>query len=375
MARLELRGVEKTYRGGIAAAQGVHLTVESGELFVIVGPSGSGKSTLLRLIAGLETLDAGSIHLGDRRIDGLAPRDRDLAMVFQDPVVYPHLNVFENIAFGLKARRVGRDEIRSRVAATAAWLGLADLLDRNSTTLSGGQKRRVTLARGLVLQPMLFLFDEPFTGLDAPLRLAIRGEIADLHRQTAATIILVTHDQGEALALADRLAVVDAGRVVQVGRPLDVYDAPCNSFVARFLGQPPMALLPCTIQDHGPDAIRVELVDDFAPSCSWVIPRDANPSLAVRARQHGATLLLGLRAEQVSFVPGDPVGPPSPEVGWVDRVEPSGHETGVLLRLGSASIWARVAGRSALRSGEVVRVSVDLAAASWFDSETGDRIA
>ena len=234
MARLELRGVEKTYRGGISAAKGVDLSVESGEMFVVVGPSGSGKSTLLRLIAGLESLDSGSIHLGGRRVDGLPPRDRGLAMVFQDAVVYPHLDVFENIAFGLRARRVGRDQIQSRVAATADMLGLGDSLGRSPTTLSGGQKRRVTLARALVLRPSLFLFDEPFSGLDAPLRASIRAEIADLHRQLAATMILVTHDQGEALALADRVAVLDAGKVVQVGPPLGVYERPRNRLVARF---------------------------------------------------------------------------------------------------------------------------------------------
>ena len=370
MTRLELRGVSKTYRGGIVAAKGVDLAVESGELFVIVGPSGSGKSTLLRLVAGLESVDSGSIHLGDRRIDGLAPKDRDLAMVFQDAVVYPHLDVFENIAFGLRARRVARDEIDSQVAGTADLLGLGDALRRSPTTLSGGQKRRVTLARALVVRPKLFLFDEPFSGLDAPLRASIRGEIAAMHRRTGATMILVTHDQGEALALADRLAVVDAGRVVQVGRPWEVYDAPRNQFVAQFLGQPPMAMVPCTVLDEGGDSISIEPIGaTFGP---WWVDRRSPSGQALAARS-GGRVDLGLRPEQlvVSSVsmPGGMLA-----TATVDRLEPAGHETGATLRLGRHPISARLAARTSVGVGDQVSLSVDLARASWFDPDTGERI-
>ncbi len=375
MARLELRGVEKTYRGGIAAAKGVDLAVEGGEMFVVVGPSGSGKSTLLRLIAGLEPLDSGSIFLGDRRIDQLPPRNRGLAMVFQDAVVYPHLDVFENIAFGLRARRVGRDEIRDRVDATADMLGLTDALGRSPTTLSGGQKRRVTLARALVLRPGLFLFDEPFSGLDAPLRASIRTQIADLHRQLSATMILVTHDQGEALALADRIAVLDAGRVVQVGRPLEVYEAPKDRFVARFFGQPPMAMIPCAISSGGLDSIRIEPAGLHAP---WSVSSRSAPGVTL-ANFGAETLDLGLRAEQVAIAPtSEMLGISKP--GWlstsatVDRLEPSGSESTATLRLGPNSISARIPARSTIRVGDEVAVKLDLDRALWFDPSTGARV-
>ncbi len=373
MARLELRGVAKTYRGGINAARDVDLAVESGELFVIVGPSGSGKSTLLRLIAGLESLDAGSIHLGNRRIDGLPPRDRGLAMVFQDAVVYPHLDVFENIAFGLRARRVGREEIAARVNTTAGMLGLGDALRRSPTTLSGGQKRRVTLARALVVRPDLFLFDEPFSGLDAPLRASIRGEIADLHRQSGATMILVTHDQGEALALADRIAVVDAGRVVQVGRPLEVYESPRSQFVARFVGQPAMALIACDVASGDPNSIRVEPAGVAADP--WLVVRQSRAGVALSGAE-GQTIIIGLRAEHVTLIPpneSNPTGCPSASA-TVDRLEPSGHEVAATLRLGPHAISARLPAHTSVQVDDEVRVAIDLNQASWFDPNTGARI-
>lgn len=382
MARLELRGVGKTYRGGIKGVGGVDLAVESGELGVIIGPSGSGKSTLLRLIAGLETLDAGSIHLDGRRIDGLPPRDRGLAMVFQDVVVYPHLNVFENIAFGLRARRVGPDEVRARVEATAAQLGLDAVLGRSPTTLSGGQRRRVTLARALVVRPRLMLLDEPFSGLDAPLRAAIRAEIADLHRQTGATMILVTHDQAEALALADRLAVVHNGQILQVGRPLDVYDRPAHVFVGQAVGLPPMAFLRWMVEADGPDAIRLRPPSDSRPEAGpgamppWAIPR-AWGALFDRLTDHvGRWVALGLRAEHVAIVSPSETTRPGliSALATVVRLEPTGHEVVVTLRLGPNPITMRVQGRPTIRVGDAVAAAIDLAGASWFDVGTSDRI-
>lgn len=372
MTSLELRGVSKTYRGGIVAAKAVDLATQSGELFVIVGPSGSGKSTLLRLVAGLEAVDSGSIHLEGRRIDGLAPRDRGLAMVFQDAVVYPHLNVFENIAFGLRARRVARGEIKARVTSTAETLGLGDALKRSPTTLSGGQKRRVTLARALVIQPELFLFDEPFSGLDAPLRASLRAEIAAMHRRTGATMILVTHDQGEALALADRLAVVDAGRVVQVGRPGEVYDAPRNQFVAQFLGQPPMAMIPCTVRVDGTGSVAVAVEPVGVKFGPWWVDHRSPSGLALADRS-GGRVHLGLRPEHLVVSPVSMSGGML-AVATVDRLEPAGHETGATLRLGPHAISARLAPRTSVAVGNEVSLSVDLARACWFDSDTGERI-
>ena len=372
-ARLELRGVVRTYRGGVVAVDRVDLDVAGGELFVVVGPSGSGKSTLLRLIAGLEGLDAGSIHLGGRRIDGLPPRDRGLALVFQDAVAYPHLDVFDNIAFGLRARKTPRAEVRARVEAAAESTGIADLLGRSPATLSGGQRRRVALARALATRPRLLLLDEPFAGLDAPLRAAIRAEIVALHRRSGATTVLVTHDQAEALALADRLAVLDAGRVAQVGPPRQVYDAPANRSVARFIGQPPMALLPCTVLDAGPDRIGIEPVDARL-GAPWLVPRRSAAGLVLAGRA-GHPVALGLRAEHVQIAGlGIPLPDQVTAVATVDRVELVGHEAIATLRLGPYTLAARVDARSSLRTGEVVAVALDLDHASWFDPATGDRL-
>ncbi len=374
MGRLEIRGVSKSFPGEIVAARGVELTIEDGELFVIVGPSGSGKSTLLRLVAGLESLDSGSLWLDGRRIDELAPRDRDVAMVFQDQVLYPHLDVFENIAFGLRARGRPRAEIEEMVRGTAAVLGLSECLDRPPGTLSGGQRRRVSLARALVLRPKLFLFDEPFSGLDAPLRASTRAELAELRRRLKATMVLVTHDQAEALALGDRVAVLDGGRIVQVGRPLDLYERPVNRFVARFIGQPPMNLLPCLVAKEDRNlAIRIVNLDDLGP---WSISLAA-PWASLLSDRGIPRVELGLRPEQVAIRPAaaysrgafPPTGP-----ARVRRLEPIGHEALAVLEFGPYDLLARLPARTRFRPGERVLVELDLPGASWFDSASGARL-
>jgi multiple sugar transport system ATP-binding protein len=374
LARLELRGVEKTYPGGIVAARGVDLTVEDGELFVIVGPSGSGKSTLLRLVAGLESSEAGSLWLDGRRIDGLNPRDRDVALVFQDQVLYPHLDVFENMAFGLRARGVPKAEVEDRVRGTSAVLGLADCLDRPPATLSGGQRRRVALGRALVLRPRLFLFDEPFSGLDAPLRASTRAELADLKKKLGATMVLVTHDQGEALALGDRVAVINEGRIVQVARPLELYDRPSSRFVARFIGQPAMNLLPCLIVKEGPElVIRIVHLDELGP---WPIPL-ARPWTSPISEQGNSRVDLGLRPEQVAIRPAGPFSPRSiPPTGpaTIRRLEAAGHEILAYLDLGPLELTSRLPPRNPFRVGERVLVDLDFEQASWFDSSTGERL-
>ena len=359
LAGLELRSVAKTYPGGIVAASGVDLTIEDGEVFVIVGPSGSGKSTLLRLVAGLESLDSGSILLGGRRIDTLAPRDRDVAMVFQDPVVYPHLDVFENIAFGLRARRKGKAEVEGLVDATAKVLGLGDCLRRKPATLSGGQRRRVALGRAMVIRPRIFLFDEPFSGLDAPLRASTRAEFVELHRQVGTTMVLVTHDQAEALALGDRVAVIDRGRIVQVGPPVEVYDRPSNRFVARFIGEPPMHFLPCLIAGEGPErAARVVGLDDLAPLS--LTPKIALPETPVD---------LGLRPEHVTVRPVESEG-----LAIVRRLEPIGHEVIAELSFGPHTLATRLPSDSPIRVGDRLTIHLDLDRACWFDPATGARL-
>ncbi len=374
MGRLELRGVGKVFPGGVVTAEGVDLDVEAGELFVILGPSGSGKSTLLRLVAGLESLDTGSILLDGRPIDGLSPVDRGVAMVFQDQVLYPHLDAFENVAFGLRSRRLAKAEVAGRVEVAAAALGLSDCLGRRPETLSGGQRRRVALARALVLRPAVYLLDEPFSGLDAPLRASTRAQLAELNRKLGATMILVTHDQGEALALGDRMAVMNRGRIIQVGKPLALYDRPGGRFVARFLGHPPMNLLPGLAGKEGAGvSIRLVHLDEVPP---WSFPADAAWTQAL-ARLESPRVELGLRPEHLKVRdPGQGDQRYSlPEVpGMIRRVEPQGHETLAYLSLGPYEVAARLSATSRLREGDRVVVGFDLARASWFDASTGDRL-
>ena len=375
MARLELRGVSKTYQGGIVGATDVDLKVEDGELFVIVGASGSGKSTLLRLIAGLETLDSGSVWLDGERIDQLAPRDRDLAMVFQDNSLYPHLDVYENIAFGLRARRVSHGEIEDRVQATALVLGLADCLDRRPATLSGGQRRRVALGRAMVLRPRLFLFDEPFSGLDAPLRASTRAELSELRKRLDATMILVTHDQGEAMALGDRLALIDRGQVAQVGRPLDLYERPASRTVARFLGQPPMSLLPCLVSRKDQGLLRIQVVD-LDEQAPW-FESSASPWVAPLFDRAVPRLELGVSPEHLTIHNLSAFGSISGRKAWpalIQRLEPMGPETLAWLTVGPHLVAVKIPSRASFRVGERVVIEVDLARASWFDTSTGDRL-
>src|SRR3954470_13806052 len=229
--------------GAHVAADAIDLEVHAGECLVLLGPSGCGKTTLLRLVAGLERLDAGAIWIGDRRVDALAPAHRDVAMVFQNYALYPHLTVFDNLAFPLRTRRVAPEEIDRRVREAAARVGLTDLLARRPAQLSGGQQQRVALARAIVRNPTVYLMDEPLSNLDAQLRLQTRTELKRLHRELGTTTIYVTHDQGEAMTLGSRIAIMQRGAIVQIGRPLDLYRLPVNTFVGAFLGSPPMNLI------------------------------------------------------------------------------------------------------------------------------------
>ncbi len=372
MAHLEIRGVEKSYPGGIGAARQVDLSIDEGELFVIVGPSGSGKSTLLRLLAGLEDLDAGAIHLAGRRIDSLPPRARDVAMVFQDQVLYPHLDAFENIAFGLRARGVPNSEVVQRVEEVASALNLGECLRRSPAALSGGQKRRVTLGRAFVLRPRLFLLDEPFIGLDAPLRAAIRTDFAALARRLGTTIVLVTHDQEEALALGDRLAVLDQGRIVQVGTPTELYDRPRNRFVARFIGQPTINLLPCEIGlVQGNLWVKFDGIAEPLPLDDGGSSRSEN----LRPRLRSGRLEVGLRPEAVRLShPLDGEGMSGNFLSTVRRIEHFGHEDRVWVDLGPHSIVARVPSLAKLTIGDQMNLVAEMDRALWFDTSTGERL-
>ncbi len=372
MSSVELRGVAKVYPGGIEAIRPLDLTVEAGSLFVIVGPSGSGKSTLLRLIAGLEPLDAGSVWIDDRRVDALAPRDRDVAMVFQTPVVYPFLSVFENLAFGLRARGTPRAEVERAVTEAAGMLGLGELLRRRPGTLSGGERQRVALGRALVRRPRVFLLDEPFSSLDAPLRAALRAELIDLHRRLGTTMIHVTHDQGEALGLGSRIAVLKDGRIMQSGAPLDVYEQPACRFVGEFIGSPPMSILPCLVEATGPET-RICVLgapDDTA----WTFA-EGDPRAAPLAQRGVRRVDLGIRAEHIRVVDGATVADGALAARTAVRcLEPRGADTVVTLALGAHTLSVRLAARPAVGVGEPLAVTLDPAGIVWFDPESGQAL-
>lgn len=377
LAQVALRCVSKTYPGGVEALAAVDLEVGDGSLFVVVGPSGSGKSTLLRLIAGLETPDSGTVWIGDRRVDRLPPRDRDVAMVFQNPALYPHLTVFDNLAFGLRARRTPRQEIQTRVADVAERLGLGDVLRRVPRTLSGGQRQRVALGRAIVRQPRVFLLDEPFSSLDAPLRASMRADLIDLHRRVGTTTILVTHDQAEAMALGDRIAVMDRGRIIQSGTPTDVYDRPATRFVAEFVGHPPINVLPCVVERVG-DSLRIR-VEGVPEGQCWTVPLGSSWTSALEQRGAGR-FDLGLRPEQIS-APGWNVLREACQSSSLlearaelQRLERMGHETLATLTLGPHRLNVRLPAHALAKVGDRLEILLDPDHSVWFDAETGSAL-
>ncbi len=354
MECLELRGLTKTFPNGVEAVSSIDLTVAAGEFLTVVGPSGSGKSTLLRMIAGLETPSAGSIAIGGRDVTAWSPRERDVAMVFQDPALFPYLSVFDNLAFGLRARGAGRAEVKSRVESVATTFGMTGELTRRPATLSGGQKQRVALGRAVARQPAVFLFDEPLSRLDAPLRASIRVDLANLHQRLGATMIFVTHDQEEALALGDRVAVMQRGRIVQLGTPREVYERPVNRFVAGFIGSPTQRVIPCTIEPgDGPEPFQLDL--------------------------QGSRHLVGLRPEHVTLAADSDAR--NPAFVWLDepsevvRIEFLGHESIATVRLGATELEARLPGATTVKTGDRLAIGLDLARASWFDPVSHSRIA
>jgi ABC-type sugar transport system ATPase subunit len=330
--RVRFERVTKRF-GAHRAVDGVSLDVESGECLVLLGPSGCGKTTLLRLLADLETIDSGEIWIGDRRVDQLEPARRDVAMVFQNYALYPHLSVFDNIAFPLRTRGVEAAEIDRRVREAAARVGLAELLARKPAQLSGGQQQRVALARAIVRNPTAYLMDEPLSNLDAQLRLQTRTELKRLHRELGTTMIYVTHDQSEAMTLGGRIAVMQRGVVVQIGRPLDLYRQPINTFVGTFLGSPPMNL--------------------------------------IEESRNGAAVTLGVRAEDI-VVCVDPAA--AAGEARVLVVEPMGSETLLTLEYRGQRLVARVAGDARFEPGQAVRVQLPTDRVLIFDRD-GTRTA
>ena len=360
MARLALRGVVKAY-GANEVIHGIDLEIDSGEFVVFVGPSGCGKSTLLRMVAGLEDTTAGQIVID------LPPRARDIAMVFQDYALYPHKSVFENMAFGLRLRKLPDDEIRARVREAAAILQIEHLFERRPRELSGGQRQRVAMGRAIVRQPKAFLFDEPLSNLDALLRAEMRVEIKKLHQKLGNTVVYVTHDQVEAMTLADRIVVLQAGNVVQYDSPDGVYNRPASHFVAGFTGSPPMNFLACRVGDGGQ---RLHLNGDVD------LPVPAK-RVAECARHIGRTVTFGLRPEHISVGAVD--GTASPRVpAKIMLVEPLGSDTLGLIRLGTGAEAGEITGRfppeAGLRVGQNLTVSLALDRFHLFDPDTGKAI-
>jgi len=351
--QVELRGISKRFIGATAdAVRDLDLEVAAGERFVIVGASGSGKSTVLRMIAGLETPTTGEIRIGGARMNEVPPRLRGVAMVFQHQALYPHLTVFENLAFGLRARRVPRAETTDRTHAVADWLGLASFLGRKPQALSGGERQRVAIGRAVVTRPSVLLLDEPFSGLDAPLRASTRDALLDIHRRVGGTLILVTHDQTEAIAIGDRVALMRLGGLEQVGTPRELYDRPMNPYVAGFLGDPPMALLPCRLSGGN---VEIE------GSTGGLVLIDAATLPGLESAW------LGLRPETIGVDPGNE-GPRSLVRlrATVDRVEPRGYDSIAHLCLGGHTIHARVDAGFVRSAGESVEIAFDLGRAHWF---------
>jgi len=340
MADVAFAHVAKSF-GEVAVIDDLNLQVDDGELMVLVGPSGCGKSTALRMIAGLEEVTAGTISIGGRVVNQLAPKDRDIAMVFQSYALYPHMSVRENLAFGLRMRGTPLNEIEARVGRAAEILGITALLERKPKDLSGGQRQRVAVGRAIVREPAVFLFDEPLSNLDAKLRVQMRAEITRLQRDLGTTSVYVTHDQVEAMTMGHRIAVMRAGKLQQVGTPLEVYDRPANVFVAQFIGTPPMNLVPATVVGL---ALR-------ASSFSLPLPFPL---------EEGRRVIAGIRPEHLAR--GEAIR------AVVDMVEPVGHESIVYASAGDGKLVAIFDPHDAPRAGETV--ALDASRVHLFDAES-----
>ena len=361
MAVVKLDNICKSYASGAPAVDRADFTVNDGEFMILLGPSGCGKSTTLRMIAGLESISSGTLSIDGRVMNDVPAKDRDIAMVFQSYALYPHMTVADNLGFGLRRRAVAKPEITRRVSETADMLGLTPYLQRKPNALSGGQRQRVALGRAMVREPQVFLFDEPLSNLDAALRVATRNELIRQHHRLGSTMIYVTHDQVEAMTMGSRICVMNAGRVVQIGAPLDVYWNPADTFVARFLGSPPMNLVDLPVaQDRA-----------TGPGIAASLARWSPATLAMH---DGATLTIGIRAEDLAL--GE--GPPG--AGMIDAhvfaVEPLGAETLLAVETQGArtEITARLGRNVEARVGDAVRLHFDPGAVYLFDPATGAAI-
>ena len=349
--------MSKVYPDGTRAVADLEIEIGDGEFMVLVGPSGCGKTTALRMVAGLEDISEGVVRIGERVVNNVPPKDRDIAMVFQSYALYPHLSVYDNIAFSLRLKREKKDEIDRRVHEAAHILGLEPFLKRKPRALSGGQRQRVAMGRAIVRDPQVFLFDEPLSNLDAKLRVQMRTEIKELHQRLRTTSIYVTHDQIEAMTMADRIVVMRDGIVEQSGGPLELYDRPVNTFVASFIGSPAMNIVPGTARIGGGSPMV-----EFGDGIRLPMPRGA-------AAADGQPVLYGMRPEHFSLANGD--GLPADVV----VVEPTGADTQLYCRFNGQEVTSLVRDRVSCRAGDRVGLMPDPARSHLFDAASGQRLA
>jgi len=364
MASLSLRHIYKKYPGGVTAVSDFNLEIKDKEFIVFVGPSGCGKSTTLRMIAGLEEISEGELFIGDRLVNDVAPKDRNIAMVFQNYSLYPHMTVAENMAFGLKLNKTPKDEIKRRVEEAARILDITHLLDRKPKALSGGQKQRVALGRAIVRNPKVFLLDEPLSNLDAKLRATMRTELTKLHKRVETTFIYVTHDQVEAMTMASRIVVMKDGLIQQVDTPQHLYDCPVNMFVAGFIGTPQMNFINGTLVKKGD-----ELYFEFEGNAIKVPADKAN---APELQEYiGQEVVVGIRPESIHDQPAQISALESSTVdSYVEVTELMGAEIYLYLLIGETKLTARVSARSTSRAGDTIKIALDTARMHIFDKDT-----
>ena len=366
MASVSLKHIYKIYAGGVQAVSDVCLDIEDKEFIVLVGPSGCGKSTTLRMVAGLEEISDGELYIGDKLVNDVAPKDRDIAMVFQNYALYPHMTVYDNMAFGLKLRKTPKDEIKRRVEEAAKILDIAHLLTRKPKALSGGQRQRVALGRAIVREPKVFLFDEPLSNLDAKLRVAMRTEITKLHQRLQTTFIYVTHDQTEAMTMASRIVVMKDGVMQQVDSPQNLYDYPTNQFVAGFIGSPQMNFFNVKLDKEGQDVVATFGTNKI------VVPASKVAKL-IDESYIGKEVVMGIRPEDIYDSEEVLAKHPTATItADVEVTELMGSETYLYLKTSGKeeNIIARVDPRTASKQGATVKVCFDVAHLHFFDKDT-----
>jgi multiple sugar transport system ATP-binding protein len=359
MATVEMKGIGKVYDGGVRAVDNANITVNDREFVVLVGPSGCGKTTTLRMVAGLEDITEGELYIDGKLVNDVPPKDRDIAMVFQNYALYPHMTVYDNMAFGLKIRKYPKQEIQARVKEAAQILDIEELLDRKPKALSGGQRQRVAVGRAIVRKPKVFLFDEPLSNLDAKLRVQMRAEISNLHNRLQATMIYVTHDQVEAMTMADKIVVMKAGVIQQIGSPLELYNNPVNRFVAGFIGSPPMNFMTVVIKEEGgkimadEDGNAVEVTGENADRMKSYI---------------GKEIIFGVRPEDMEIKDTAQAGKTLKTS--VTVIEPLGAEIHLYVDTGKHSMIARVPPRLDFHVGDDAYFEVNMNKVVFFDMET-----